>query len=696
MNRTEQKYQLLSWLICAWMILSFGAAQAQENYPDTSSDLFPAVTPVSPDGFSNQGAKLLPPTFTFTLNGTDLDSPSGRPARYRFMLKSAVDGAGNPIQTPAEYNLHFQDVLTLEDEAWSEWLDFPAAPEDIELTFVDLADDGYFLISVQVLDADGASNNPFVYQRSTFHIKVLEGFFRPEVYLAEVFLGAAIGSEMLSEIAAGQPLNFSWTASAEAYGGQIASYRHGWDLADVDDPNDPGWTGPPGLDPNDLYATERSFTDGLHTVTLRVEDDAGQVRVMRWTLRVVPYVSPEFQYPLLVLDQTVDNNAGNWVDQFGNPRNAEVYRNAWWQFLAEGVGGVTDLDWERDRRGDSEQVTYSDLVQYRAVLCYASAHESQSMFHDFRPVNGQDKYVWLTPYQTRGGNFFLVGGSSMESLLEFLPNYAIPLIFTTQETTYELDGQTYVAGFGTAEMPDGSTVERGPRMYPYATAGISALDWTSPTTKFIYGRTLVAQVDRKSECVGLKGLALAPAFKSHHLVGDAIADTIWTDEVIDWQDAVAAAADTLNLLNSPFRFRRDEFVDANISPRPTPFFPQECEDGPDGLCVQPMFTGISRFDFIRQYQWDRGDSEWPAGTYSAAELEEGCGPLALTGLGDIPLASALTNGRTYGYLSYKTVADKPSRKADAYWGFDPYRFNHDEAKQAVRWVLEYFGLQIGQ
>ena len=219
MKRIEKKHQLLSWLICASVILSFGAVQAQENYPDTSSDLFPSVTPVSPGGFSNQGAKLLPPSFTLTLSGMDLDSPSGRPARYRFMLKPAVDGSGAPIRTPYEYGLHFQDVLTLEDEAWSEWLDFPAAPEDLEISFVSLPVDEYFLISVQVLDEDGASNNPFVYQRSTYHIRVLDGFFRPDVQLAEVFLGFATNSEQESEIAGGQPLNFSWTASAAAYGG---------------------------------------------------------------------------------------------------------------------------------------------------------------------------------------------------------------------------------------------------------------------------------------------------------------------------------------------------------------------------------------------------------------------------------------------------------------------------------------------
>ena len=59
-----------------------------------------------------------------------------------------------------------------------------------------------------------------------------------------------------------------------------------------------------------------------------------------------------------------------------------------------------------------------------------------------------------------------------------------------------------------------------------------------------------------------------------------------------------------------------------------------------------------------------------------------------------PASSALTNGQTYGYLSYKMVDDKPSGKADVYWGFDPYRFDNQDTKRAISWVMEYFGLEL--
>ena len=97
---------------------------------------------------------------------------------------------------------------------------------------------------------------------------------------------------------------------------------------------------------------------------------------------------------------------------------------------------------------------------------------------------------------------------------------------------------------------------------------------------------------------------------------------------------------------------------------------------------------------MRQYMWDDGDPDWPFSRYTGLELIEGCGSLGMTSYEEIPLSSALTNGQTYGYFSYKMIEDKPARKADVYWGFDPYRFDPDETKKAIRWVLDYFGLQI--
>jgi hypothetical protein len=700
MKTIKKKIKFVGWAILMIGLLA-GVASAQ----DPSEGLVPTVRVAVPN-LSPQIAKIMPPSFEVGVFAEDADASTGRPIKYRFLLVTAqydTTASGEPryIRTPFEYIQHGAEILFWDHTDWSDWIEYPAEGEMPFLSFFDLADQVYFLLALQVMDSDGSVSIALDYQMEVFNFQVREGAFRPDVTICEPFLGCPSASEIFNEIAGGQPLNFSWIADASAYGGTIVSYRHGWDLVDPDDPNDPGWAVPAGLEPENLFAVERSFSDGLHNFILRVVDDSDQVRLISWTLSVVPFVDPSNQLPLLVIDQVYDPDGlvNNWQDQFGNPRNAERYRNPYWQFLEDVPGGVADFDWSRDWMDHRDTPYFRDLVNYKAVLCYAKSNDvNQTMFQQFRPVNGQDKYVWLAPYQQHGGNYFQVGGSSMESFLEVLPNYMVPIIFDAWETTYVIDGISFVLGFGQKEMPDGSMVQRGPTLYPYATAGITALDWTSPSTKYIYGRNVVARFDRDVDCVGLKGLALAPDFQANHGVAPgAMADTFFTDQEIVWNDVVDAESGILNLFANTVPFRNDELFDVNITTRPTPIVLQDCSHittAPGGMCVEPMFTGISRMDWMREYMWAEGDSEWPHSEYSDFELDDGCGHLGLTSYEGLPRSSSKTHGHTYGYFSYKMTEDKPNYKADVYWGFDPYRFDHEETQKAIRWVLDYFGLNI--
>lgn len=667
----------------------------------TATTLVPTAR-VDYPGLRASGFKAVPPTVNMGWKGTDPDFDLLTPTQVRFLWKEALKPSGEPIQTPADYEQYYSEILNFDDPAWQEWIPYASQQGDRRVSLPDNKPRHYYLFATQVRDTAGAVSVGLGYQVEVGHVRIVEGNTYPDVEISEPFLGSFHGSEQDFEVAGGQPLNFSWTANANSYNGNIVSYRHGWDLVSIDDPSDPGWAVPPGRSQQNLFAAEKAFPDGLHTFTVVVTDDSNQQRVMTVRLRVVPFVAPENQLNIMVVDQVVDNNVQNWPDQSGAPRNDEVYRNSWWHFLADGAGGVAGIDWDRDWVNHTKNVTYSDVVNYKVLLCYAKSNDSQQMFTQFRASGGIDKFVWLAPYQQRGGNLFLVGGSSMESFLEGVPNYMVPIVFKTREERLTVNGQPFVVGFGTREMPDGTKIDRGPNMYPYATAGIAALDWTSPNTKYIYNRTQVARFDRNVDCVGLKGLVLDEAFKSNHLIGPGVvADTIMTEPVIDWHDVVDAAADTMRLFHLTFPFRVDEFVDANISSRGTPIIQQECENGPGGLCIEPMFTGLARYDYIRNYNWERGETDWPYSRYTANELDGGCGALALTNYDDGTLeglarGSALTNGQTFGYFSYKTSLDKPNQTADVYWGFDPYRFDHAESRKAIRWVLQYFGLQINQ
>lgn len=682
-----------------------GAVDPTPAYISFTATTLVPTSRVEFPGLAGQSAFNVPPTVNIGWSGQDPDYEARTPTRVRYLWIPARTDAGVVITNAYQYNQFYSEVLSFDDPQWSPWLRYSADPADREVSipareFVNQ----YFLFATQVQDTAGAVSVGFGYQVEVANVVVRQNNFRPAITISEAFLGQQL-SDYTSPIAGGQPLNFSWTVNGDAYNGKITSMRHGWDVVDVTNPSDPGWAVPPGLGLQNRRAVERSFNEGLHTFVLQVEDDSFQVRVLTWTLRVIPFVDRDSQLPLLVLDQLDDRNSNAWTSRDGRPLNDQIYRNAYWHFLGEGAGGVADMNWARDWKDHTSLVQYEDLVGYKVVLCYARYSSNQSMFREFRPVVNEERFVWLTPYQQQGGNLMLVGAESMVSFIKFRSDYMIPMIFNTREETYSIFGQTFVTGFGDLELPDGTVVQRGPRMYPYATAGISALDWTSPSTKQIYGRNASAGADRNRLCAGLKGLVLAPAFKANHLIGPGVVpDTMYTDPEIDWRDTQGDQTHNLQLFDqAAFLWDADEFVDANISPRVTPYQPQECSGEtyassrvPNGLCVEPMFTGIARIDWMRERKWALGQTNWPQSQYDALAMTDGCGPLALTDYEGRANSSARTNGKVFGFASYKSVPTKQYKVPDIYWGFDPYRFDHDGTRRAIRWVLQYFGLQINQ
>ena len=665
----------------------------------TSTTLVPTARAAFP-GLGTSGPSTVPPTVNIGWEGTDPDFELRIPTKVRYLWKRAQFPDGRDVRTPNDYNQVYEELIDFDDPAWTVWQRYSPSADNRLASFERQVNNTFWLFAVQTQDTAGAVSVGRRYGGEVAHVLVKVGSVRPVVSVREPFLGTESGSYKSYEIAAGQPLNFSWTATAAAYNGKIVSYRHGWDLISVDDPNDPGWAVPPGTSEQNRLAVERTFQDGVHSFWLRVEDDSRQITTIERRLNVVPYVDYDSQSELLVIDQVVDKLVQNWQDIQGIPRNDEQYRNEYWSFLQSQPGGVNGLDWNLDRRDHSADINYADLVPYKAVLCYAQSNELQLMMKKFRPVGNVDKYVWLIPYQERGGNLFLVGGGSLDSFLQVEPNYMTPVIFDTREETYVANNTSFIVGFGTKELSDGTEVQRGPLQYAYQVAGISAIDWTSVNTKYVYGRTRgTMNQERRNDCVGIKAIVLDPDFRANWLIGPgAVADTMGTNPTIDWQDAYYDRGDTLDIIHNTFPFRNDEFVNANISSRATQFVPQQCPDilaAPGGLCIEPMFRGIARFDWLREKKWADGETGWPDDRYTTSDLDDMCGTVALTTYGALQRGSAKTNGKVFGFLSYKMSGDKPSRAPDVYWGFDPYRFDREDSRKAVRWVLkEVFRLDV--
>lgn len=94
------------------------------------------------------------------------------------------------------------------------------------------------------------------------------------------------------DVAAGTSLAFGWLGDAGGYGEDIVGYRYGWDVADPDDPADPGWMNV-GYVADLLAAPAVSFYSGVHTLHVLVADTAGGLTRAWLMLAISPTVPVE-------------------------------------------------------------------------------------------------------------------------------------------------------------------------------------------------------------------------------------------------------------------------------------------------------------------------------------------------------------------------------------------------------------------
>lgn len=684
-----------------------------------STTLLPTINLTAPTAVTLQTESLnLPTTVTFLFAGTDPDFEAGLPTHVRYLWRRALLPAGNYVSTEQAYEANKDLLASFDDSLWTDWQRYDPDDEKRRISLPDqiqrdaAGNNIKYLFVLQARDTAGAVSIDRAYSKQVANVGITDGL-APTLTVLETYLGALEGAGTMSrttDVAAGQILEFSWSADAAGYAGMIESFRYGWDLADVNDPSDPGWALAPGLSGQHRRSQPASFGSGTHTLTVEVRDNSNQVSRATIILNVVTVPDPTDQLPMLLVDDVYDQNSFAW--QGPPPTRAaldrDAYRDDFWRGVLGGAGGVAGWD-SLSHTIDIEEnrITYREAVRYRSMVWvgrWASLPYS-AVSELFRPLGGTagtndvDKYVWMTPYQESVGNLLYVGSLAMVNYLAESP-YEMPIVFESREgdpdTGFETISTTDVRrGFGYRELPDGSTVQVGVTRYPFSTIGVSVVDAMSPSGAYYeYGLGLRVQQRRKPACVGLKGLVIDPDFKATYVPGgEVFPDTIWTEPTIDWNDDPVPTSP--DVLQYAYLWGNDEFYNADRVGRGSPWNLQQGEEwGCEDLCIEPMFRSLARFEWVKLARREIDPSDtWPEGYYDGpGQLTLGslCGNRALDTQG-----RALTNDQTVAFITNKTAADKPSQVGDVVFGFDPYRFDNTEMRKVIRWVLgEHFGLNM--
>jgi len=334
---------------------------------------------------------VIGPNFTFEWEGTDPDGgeTGGRAPcdsfEYLLLLIGALIDNTPPHQPLPTFNQNLYVNLInastgdrLADPRWEDWHWIGIHANRLR---VRNATAGGYVFALRAVDLAGASEKNLSFVRNIRHFSVSTANAGPILTVSASVLTtplpAAVGPvdfprrEM--QIFEGEVISFSWTASAEAYGGSIIGYTFALDDT----------ASFPALDVRNLGVTYRpqDLGIGLHYLFVRVFDDGGlrtnaviPFRIVHPTFKDPPSASNPPQY--LYVDDSCAPGVNNINRFFNYPSDAED--DEWWRIniltplsLQYGMGR---RDWDTVTQGATDgggsrlQPLPTDLAPYRVVI----------------------------------------------------------------------------------------------------------------------------------------------------------------------------------------------------------------------------------------------------------------------------------------------------------------------------------------
>jgi hypothetical protein len=235
----------------------------------------------------------------------------------------------------------------------------------------------------------------------------------------------------------------------------VVGYRYGWDITDLDDPEQwevPFTPFPPHAETEFPRAssTPREFFFGTHVFTIEVQDNSGFCSRVEVKVNVVQF---KMTKNLLIVDDYVEPKSGGWLNASGlgvEPNDQE--HDAFWVSMVDKVGGFDPrLDMVDVTGSLSEGVPLSKLADYKSIIWSVSGHYSfgtsadYPKLHDmilYRPKGGSQATGKQQPnsislFMAAGGHILICGRNPLALVIDrtYTPNGTkYPMIWK-----YEID-----------------------------------------------------------------------------------------------------------------------------------------------------------------------------------------------------------------------------------------------------------------
>jgi hypothetical protein len=286
---------------------------------------------------------------------------------FTFQEPDSVQWALVPVPNGKTFEQTIDYVRTpAADKEWQPWVWYKAPQDSGKFWTTPVTERGNYVFAIRAKDQAGAITPVLDEERNVRRVRVGPLSSGPLMSVTNDYIGvirttSCTTPTTILDSPAGVPLDFKIRATADSYGGTISGYRYGWDIPDLNDPEQWEIDVTPFL--TEAKVPPRAFFFGTHTLTMEVVDNSGYCSRVEVKVNIVQFT---LERNMLVVDDDVAdeqatsgwNNGGSW------PNDAE--QDAFWQDMVSEVAGFDpEIDMVNTKAGF---IPLATLAQYKSII----------------------------------------------------------------------------------------------------------------------------------------------------------------------------------------------------------------------------------------------------------------------------------------------------------------------------------------